>query len=111
MTSPAEAVVVYYQRMKRLEAIKLLKSHEAELKQLGIVHLYMFGSMARDQTSKGSDVDLFFDHARGALGLYGLMDIKDHARKILGRPTDIMTRSSLHPALREEIEASAVRVF
>jgi predicted nucleotidyltransferase len=39
------------------------------------------------------------------------MDIKEAARKILDRRTDIMTRSSLHPALREEIEASAIRVL
>jgi hypothetical protein len=39
------------------------------------------------------------------------MDVKALARTILGRPTDIMTRSSLHPALRKRIEESAVLVF
>lgn len=97
--------------MKRTEALKLLKQTEDELRKLGIVHLYMFGSTARDEAGVGSDVDLFFDHARGELGLYGLMDIKELARKILGCPTDIMTRSSLHPALRADIEAAAMRVF
>jgi predicted nucleotidyltransferase len=37
--------------------------------------------------------------------------VKDTAARILGRKTDIMTRRSLHPALRERIEASAVQVF
>lgn len=97
--------------MDRIEALTILKNHEAELKRLGIVHLYLFGSTARDESRDDSDVDLFFDHVRGELGLYGLMDIKESARRILGRPTDIMTRSSLHPALRAAIEASAVCVF
>ena|SRR5712692_5143144 len=97
--------------MERTEAIPILKKHEAELKRLGVARLYLFGSTARGESREDSDVDLFFDHIRGELSLYGLMDIKELARRILGRPADIMTRSSLHPALRAEIEASAVRVF
>jgi hypothetical protein len=39
------------------------------------------------------------------------MDVKEVAAKILGCKTDIMTRASLHPVLRERIEASALQVF
>jgi uncharacterized protein len=97
--------------MERMLATRLLREHEAELKRLGVVHLYLFGSTAQDRAREDSDVDLFFDHVRGELGLYQLMDLKDLTRRILGRRADIMTRSSLHPLLREEIEASAIRVF
>jgi predicted nucleotidyltransferase len=97
--------------MHKTEAISRLQQHEAELKRLGVVHLYLFGSTARDEAHADSDVDLFLDHNRGELGLYGLMDIKETAHRILGQPADIMTRSSLHPGLRKQIEASAVRVF
>jgi hypothetical protein len=97
--------------MKRVDAIRLLKEQEADLKRLGVVHLYLFGSTARDEARRDSDVDLFFDHARGELSLYGLMDIKERTHRILGFSADIMTRSSLHPAIRAQIEASAVRVF
>lgn len=97
--------------MNRADVIRLLKRHEAELKKLGVEHLFLFGSVARDDAKDNSDIDLFFDHARGQLGLYELMDVKERAREILGRRTDIMTRASLHPALRERIEESALRVF
>jgi len=93
------------------EAIAKLRAHEAELRLLGVEHLYLFGSTARDQAREDSDVDLFFDHRRGELGIYQLMDVKELARKILGRPTDVMTRASLHPVLRQRIEATALRVF
>jgi uncharacterized protein len=33
--------------MQRSEAITRLRAHEAELKQLGVRHLYLFGSTAR----------------------------------------------------------------
>jgi uncharacterized protein len=97
--------------MNRADVITVLKRHEAELKKLGIEHLFLFGSVARNAAQDDSDVDLFFDHARGQLGLYELMDVKERAQQILGRPTDIMTRASLHPALRSKIEESALRVF
>jgi uncharacterized protein len=71
----------------------------------------LFGSTARSEAREDSDVDLFFDHPKGSLGLYQLMDVKDAAARILGHKTDIMTRRSLHPVLRERIEASALQVF
>ena len=97
--------------MERSEVIAKLKQHEAELKLLGVEHLYLFGSTTRGEARADSDVDLFFDHPEGSLGLFELMDVKDAAARILGRKTDIMTRRSLHPVLRERIEASALQVF
>lgn len=97
--------------MERNAAIAKLKEHEAELKQLGVEHLYLFGSTARGDARPDSDVDLFFDHPLGSLGLYELMDVKDAASRILGCKADIMTRRSLHRVLRERIEASALEVF
>jgi predicted nucleotidyltransferase len=97
--------------MKRDEAIIRLRQHEADLKRLGVEHLYMFGSTARGEADHDSDVDLFFDYQKGKFGLYELMDVKECAAGILGRKTDIMTRDSLHKTLREAIEATAVRVF
>jgi predicted nucleotidyltransferase len=97
--------------MERNEAIAKLRQHEAELKRLGVEHLYLFGSTARGEARENSDVDLFFDHPEGSLGLFELMDVKEAAARILGRKTDIMTRRSLHPVLRERIEASALQVF
>ena len=97
--------------MKRDDAIAILKEHESELRRLGVEHLYLFGSTARGEAREDSDVDLFFDHPEGSLGLYQLMDVKDAAARILGRKTDIMTRRSLHRVLRERIEASALQVF
>lgn len=67
--------------------------------------------MARDEANDQSDVDLFFDYQRGKLGVFELMDVKETAARILGRPTDIMTRDSLHKTLRKRIEASALQIF
>src|SRR4029077_14575257 len=87
--------------MKRDEPISRLQQHETELKRLGVQHLYMFGSTARDEARDDSDVDLFFYHEKGKLGLFELIDVKERAASILGGKTDIMTRNRLHPRLRK----------
>jgi predicted nucleotidyltransferase len=97
--------------MQRGEVIAKLKQHEADLRRLGVEHLYLFGSTARDEAREDSDVDLFFDYERGKLGLLELMDVKEETSRILGRKADIMTRDSLHRVLRSRIEASALQVF
>jgi predicted nucleotidyltransferase len=97
--------------MDRDETIAKLREHEAELKALGVQHLYLFGSTARGEAREGSDVDLFFDHGRGNLSLFGLMDVKERTTQILSCKADIMTRESLHKTLRRRIEAMALQVF
>jgi predicted nucleotidyltransferase len=42
--------------MKRDEAISRLRQHEADLKRLGVEHLYMFGSTAPGEAGDDSGV-------------------------------------------------------
>jgi len=101
----------YSADMRRYEAISRLLRHEADLKRLGVEHLYLFGSTAREEAEDDSDVDLFFDHERGKLGLFEVIDVKERAAAILGHKADVVTRGSLHPGLKKRIEDSAIRVF
>jgi uncharacterized protein len=50
--------------MIRDEVISRLQQHKADLKRLGVEHLYLFGSTARGEAREDSDVDLFFDHEK-----------------------------------------------
>jgi len=95
----------------RQQAIDILRRHEAELRGAGVRHLFLFGSVARDEARGTSDVDLFFDYERGKFGLFDLIDVKELASKILGRPADIMSRDSVHAVLRRRIEADAIQVY
>jgi predicted nucleotidyltransferase len=97
--------------MDRDEAIGRLRRHREELQRLGVEHLYLFGSTARNAATGESDVDLFFDHPEGSIGLYELIDVREATERILGRRADIMTRRSLHRVLRKGIEASALQIF
>ena len=97
--------------MGRAEAIAKLKEHEAELKRLGIEHLFSFGSTARDEGREDSDLDLFFDHPLASLTLFQTMNMQAKAAEILGTKADVMTRRRIHPRLCELIESSAEQIF
>jgi predicted nucleotidyltransferase len=91
----------------------LIESHREQLLSLahrrGITNVRVFGSMARDQAHDDSDVDLLVTLAPGtsALALGGLLL---DAQELLRRNVDIVTESSLHPALRDRVIADAVRL-
>jgi len=97
--------------MERELALTTLRAHKGDLERLGVGHLYLFGSVARDEAGANSDVDLFFDYADPAFSLIELIDVQQRTSDWLGRATDVMTRDSLHPLLRDRIEQSALQVF
>lgn len=91
----------------------LVEKHRNELKALALRHglrdVHVFGSMARADARPDSDVDLLVDAPPGTsafvLGAM-LMDAQD----LFGRRVDIVTRSSLNPALRERVLREAQRL-
>ena len=98
--------------MTRDEAIVRLKALEPELRDRGVGSLFLFGSTAGNGAGPASDVDLFFDdNAAKPLSLFGVIGIQHFLRDTLGARVDLMTRDSLHPLLREQIEASAFAIF
>lgn len=101
----------YNFNMTRDFALSILRSHADELRAMGVARLFLFGSVSRDAAAPGSDVDLFFDFDDPDFSLIELLSVKGRLGDLLKTPADIMTRGSLHPALRQDIEQSAVQVF
>ena len=97
--------------MDREFVIATLRRHAAELRGLGAAHVFLFGSVARDQAGPASDVDLFIDFDDPRFSLIELAAIKNRLEGMLHTQTDVMTRGSIHPRLRPEIERTALRVF
>ena len=53
----------YNWRMNRDDAIARIKSAEPAIRALGAQAVYLFGSTARNEASKTSDVDIFINKA------------------------------------------------
>ncbi len=88
-----------------------LRTHQTELRSLGVAALYAFGSVARGEAGPDSDVDLFLDYDDPRFSLITLIGVEERIQALLGHKIDLMTRRGLHPRLRHEIEASAVQIF
>ena len=91
--------------MKRHDAINLLNTHRDELAaKHGVCSLSLFGSVARDEASDISDVDLLVEFDR-PVGLFGLFELQNHLEQLFGCPVDVNTPDSLKPRLRSKVLA------
>ena len=98
--------------MTKAEALAQLRAHEPDLRAIGIRQLSLFGSVARDEASLGSDVDLAAELDRSRLfGLMRLVQIEETLGSMLGVPVDLVTEPADKPELQAQINRDRVYVF
>ena len=96
--------------MRRAEAIIRLRALAPLLNQHGVKRLRVFGSVARDEATEGSDIDLIVDLVEGK-DLLDFIAVKQDLSEALGVSVDLATPNSLHPYLRARILAEAIDAF
>jgi len=94
--------------MERDQILALLKSRRRQLKKYGIHSLSIFGSVARGQARKNSDVDILVDFEK-PVGLFEYARLKMYLESVLGREVDLVTPEALRKELREDILREAIR--
>ncbi len=92
------------------EAEKILKTHKNDLSNLGANRLAIFGSVARNEGKKSSDVDILVDFD-AKKGLFGFADLKFYLEDILHCDVDLVSKRALHPALKKRIISEAKQIF
>ena len=96
--------------MKQDAVLETLKQKNGELtKQFGVKSLLLFGSVARDEATSVSDVDLLVEFNR-PVGYFGLFALQDYLEKLLGCPVDLGTPDSLKPYVKEHVMGELIRV-
>ena len=96
--------------MKQDDVLKILKQKNAEMaKQFGVKSLSLFGSVARNDATKDSDVDILVEFNR-PVGYFGLFALQDYLEKLLGCSVDLGTPDSLKPYIKERVEGELLRV-
>ncbi len=90
-------------KVKQERVIKELKVKIVPvLKKYGVVRAGLFGSVARGEVKKRSDIDILVEFEKGK-SLLDLAGLKIELEEILKREVDIVTYNSLHPLLKEII--------
>ena len=98
------------ERMSRDEVLQTLRAHKWTLvERFGITGLALFGSLARDQATVTSDLDILvrFDGPATSSAYFG---VQFYLEDLLGRPVDLVTERALRPELRPYVEREAVNV-
>jgi len=92
----------------RDEAIKLLTGCKREIQEkYGITAIGLFGSVARNQATENSDVDIVVQLSDP--DLFTLVHIKDDLEAAFHRRVDILQyREKMNPYLKSKIEQEAV---
>jgi predicted nucleotidyltransferase len=94
------------------QVIATLRKHAAELRQAGIRHVGLFGSLARGQTSPTSDIDLVVELDPAArIGLIRLAGIERRLAEILGSTVDLLPEPIEQPRIRANVDRDRQSVF
>ena len=90
---------------------QLLRSKRAKILQIAARHgarkVRIFGSVARGEARRGSDVDFLVEMDEGR-SLLDLIELSQDLETLLQRKVDILTDGGLSPYLEQNIHAEAV---
>ena len=90
------------------DALRMLEANHEQLKRLGVQKIALYGSVARNEATAGSDVDVLVELADEKLTLEGYMDLCFFLEELFGRCVDVTTFRSLKPHWRDYVLADAV---
>ena len=95
-------------KLTRELALCTLQASRQQLKRLGVEKIALYGSVARDEATPQSDVDVLVELADAFLTLEGYMDLCFYLEELFGRRVDVTTFRSIKPHMRDRVLADAV---
>jgi predicted nucleotidyltransferase len=93
----------------RDEIVDILRSQRPTIAGYGVRSLALFGSAARNQLRKRSDVDVLVQFDQPTWANY--IGLKIYLEDLLGRDVDLVTANGLKPAVRPMVEKDLVYVL
>lgn len=91
----------------REEVVDRLEREAGRLLAFGVHRLRLFGSFARQEPNRESDVDLLVDFSAGSKTFDNFMGLAEFLEEVLNRHVELITSESLSPYLGPSILAEA----
>ncbi|MFH1235612.1 MAG: nucleotidyltransferase family protein [Parcubacteria group bacterium] len=95
--------------MKQKDVLTILKKQKRTLNEFGVRSIALFGSFARGEARRNSDIDILVEFNR-PVGLFEFARLKLYLEKKLGREVDLVTPEALRKEMREDILREAFHV-
>lgn len=89
----------------RQEIIDRLRAHRERIRRLGAERLGLFGSFARGQSHRESDIDLLVQFEPGKKSFDNFLDLAELLEELLARQVELVTVESLSPYIGPHILA------
>jgi len=80
------------------------------LKKNDVIKASIFGSFARGEDKKGSDIDMLVEFNEPK-GMFHRIGLKYELEKILGKKVDLLTYNAINPLLKEYIYKDEVKIY
>src|SRR5271170_6499419 len=78
------------------QCLTTLRAHEFALRKRGVLHIGIFGSVARGDDDEESDVDVIVQvDYKVFRDLVGLLELKDEFSQAFARPVDVVSMGGL----------------
>jgi len=98
--------------IKRDEALRILRRHEAKLRARGIRRAAIFGSVSRGNARPGSDLDIMIEiDRRERLTVFDPVAIKQAVADLFPGPVDVVDAAALKRGISRTAKRDAVYVF
>jgi predicted nucleotidyltransferase len=94
------------------EILAMLRAHQAEPRRRGVRHAALFGSLARGQSKRTSDIDILIElDPQAPVGLFEYVGITQYLADLFPVRVNVANRSSLRRLVRPSVERDALYAF
>ena len=94
------------------EAIEILRRSERALRERGVRHAALFGSVARGDNRRDSDIDIMIDIDPDArVTVFDYVELKEYIARLFDQPVDVVNRASLKSHVSPAATADAIYAF
>ena len=98
--------------MNSSKVIKTLKRCEGALRERGVVHAALFGSVARGDNGSDSDIDILVEIDPDiGMTVFDYVDLKEYIASLFDGPVDIVNRDALKSYISPTATADAIYAF
>ena len=98
--------------MTSSDAIDTLRRSEQALRDRGVAHAALFGSVARGDSRSDNDIDIMIEIDPDAhLTVFDYVGLKEYIAGLFDRPVDVVNRDTLKSHVRPAATADAVYAF